>query len=64
MTAEAIGEDALVRHFEQLKTQQRSLIREFFEKAGLGPENSTHSSQHGGGDAAGESAPDGASLPR
>ena len=59
-TAEAIGEDALVKHFEQLKTRQRSLIREFFEKAGLGPANSAHPSQH----AAGESAPDGASVPR
>jgi hypothetical protein len=58
-TAESIGEDALVQHFEQLKTRQRSLIREFFEKAGLGPGNSAHPSQH----AAGESAPDSASLP-
>jgi hypothetical protein len=64
MTAEAIGEDALVRHFEQLKTQQRSLIREFFDKAGLGRGTSTHSPQDAGGDAVGESAADGASLPR
>jgi hypothetical protein len=64
VTAEAIGEDAVVRHFEQLKTRQRSLISEFFEKAGLGPRNATHSSQDAGGDAAGESAPGGASLPR
>jgi len=63
-TAEAIGEEALVRHFEQLKTRQRSLIREFFEKAGLKSGKSAHSSQHAGRDAAGESAPDGASLPR
>jgi hypothetical protein len=64
VTAESIGEDALVQHFEQLKTRQRSLISEFFEKAGLGPRNPRRSSQHAGGDAAGESAPDGASLPR
>ena len=64
VTAESIGEDALVRHFEQLKTRQRSLIREFFEKAGLKPGNSAHSSQHAGRDAVGESAPDGAPLPR
>jgi hypothetical protein len=63
-TAEAIGEEALVRNFEQLKTRQRWLIREFFEKAGLGPGNSAHSSQHADRDAAGDSAPDGASLPR
>jgi hypothetical protein len=36
LTAEAIGEDALVRDFDQLSKMQRSLIREFFEKAGLG----------------------------
>jgi hypothetical protein len=59
MTAEAIGEDALVRHFDQLKKRQRSLIREFFEKAGLGPGVSANPSQ----DAPGESAADGASLP-
>ncbi len=73
LTAEAIGEEALVKHFDQLKKRQRSLIREFFEKAGLG-------SMGAGGDAAGdpagspardraaaaaERAPrDGASLPR
>jgi hypothetical protein len=36
LTAEAIGEDALGKHFDQLHQRQRSLIREFFEKAGLG----------------------------
>jgi hypothetical protein len=36
LTAEAIGEDALGKHFDQLSQRQRSLIREFFEKAGLG----------------------------
>jgi hypothetical protein len=36
MTAEAIGDDALGKHFDQLRQRQRSLIREFFEKAGLG----------------------------
>ncbi len=59
LTAEAIGEDALVRHFEQLKTRQRSLIREFFEKAGLAPGGT---SMQPPADAAGESA-DSASLP-
>jgi hypothetical protein len=37
LTAEAIGEDALVKHFDQLSKMQRSLISEFFEEAGLGP---------------------------
>ena len=36
LTAEAIGEDALSKHFDQLRQRQRSLISEFFEKAGLG----------------------------
>jgi hypothetical protein len=73
LTAEAIGEDALVRHFDQLKTMQRSLIREFFEKAGLGPDSDAmnppgHPSEPAdGGEPApadgGESAPDGAPLP-
>jgi hypothetical protein len=36
LTAEAIGDDALGKHFDQLRQRQRSLIREFFEKAGLG----------------------------
>jgi len=36
LTAEAIGEDALSRHFDELRQRQRSLISEFFENAGLG----------------------------
>ncbi len=36
VTAEAIGEDALTRHFDQLSQRQRELIREYFEQAGLG----------------------------
>ncbi len=36
LTAEAIGDDALGKHFDQMRQRQRSLIREFFEKAGLG----------------------------
>ena len=65
LTAEAIGEDALVRHFEQLKTRQRSLIREFFEKAGLGagsgPKRRPMRQRRRRGR---ESAPDDASLRR
>jgi hypothetical protein len=56
LTAEAIGEDALGRHFEELHQRQRSLIREFFEKAGLG-QNDTPTLL---GD---DSAQDGAPLP-
>jgi hypothetical protein len=56
LTAEAIGEDALVKHFEELSQMQRSLIREFFEKAGLGP--SSKSKLVGG-----DSTEDSASLP-
>ena len=37
LTAEAIGEEALVKHFDQVSKMQRSLITEFFEEAGLGP---------------------------
>jgi hypothetical protein len=40
LTAEAIGEEALVKHFDQLSQRQRSLIREYFEQAGLGPSGS------------------------
>ncbi len=36
LTAEAIGEEALTKHFDQLSKMQRSLISEFFEEAGLG----------------------------
>jgi hypothetical protein len=56
LTAEAIGEDALGKHFDELHERQRSLIREFFEKAGLG-QNNTPSML---GD---DSAQDGAPLP-
>jgi hypothetical protein len=56
LTAEAIGEDALGRHFDQLRERQRSLIREFFEKAGLESKGTPTSL----GD---DSAQDGASLP-
>ena len=34
--AEAIGEEALTRYFDQLSQRQRELIREYFEQAGLG----------------------------
>jgi hypothetical protein len=33
LTAEAIGEDALGKHFEQVSERQRELIREFFERS-------------------------------
>lgn len=33
LTAEAIGDDALVKHFEQVSERQRDLIREFFERS-------------------------------
>ena len=36
LTAEAIGEDALDRHFDQVSQRQRELIREFFERSGPG----------------------------
>ena len=38
LTAEAIGEDALDRHFDQVSQRQRELIREFFERSGPGTE--------------------------
>jgi hypothetical protein len=56
LTAEAIGEDALVRHFEQLSQRQRALISEYFERAGLGPGDAPARR----GD---DSAQDGAPLP-
>ena len=34
LTAEAIGEDALDKHFDQVSQRQRELIREFFERSG------------------------------
>jgi hypothetical protein len=36
LTAEAIGEDALDKHFDQVSERQRELIREFFERSGPG----------------------------
>jgi hypothetical protein len=33
LTAEAIGEDALDKHFEQVSKRQRELIREFFQRS-------------------------------
>ena len=32
LTAEAIGEDALTKHFEQVSERQRQLIREYFDQ--------------------------------
>jgi hypothetical protein len=32
LTAEAIGEDALDQHFEQVSDRQRQLIREYFDQ--------------------------------
>lgn len=56
LTAEAIGEDALNRHFDELRQRQRSLISEFFENAGLGTKDTPTLL----GD---DPAQDGASLP-
>jgi hypothetical protein len=36
VTAAAIGEDALVKHFEEVSRRQRDLIREYFEQTGFG----------------------------
>ena len=33
LTAEAIGEDALGKHFDQVSQRQRELIREFFDRS-------------------------------
>lgn len=33
LTAEAIGEDALDRHFQLVSERQRQLIREYFDQA-------------------------------
>jgi hypothetical protein len=54
LTAEAIGEDALVRHFDALSQRQRALIREYFERAGLRP---TGAPTLLGGDSAENGAP-------
>jgi hypothetical protein len=37
LTAEAIGDDALGKHFEELSQRQRSLITEYFSHRGLRP---------------------------
>ena len=37
LTAEAIGDDALTKHFEELSQRQRSLITEYFSNRGLRP---------------------------
>jgi len=37
LTAEAIGEDALVRHFDEVSQRQRDLIRDYFKQQGLRP---------------------------
>lgn len=37
LTAEAIGEDALVRHFDEVSQRQRDLIRDYFKQPGLRP---------------------------
>ena len=37
LTAEAIGEDALVRHFDEVSQRQRDLIRDYFRQPGLRP---------------------------
>jgi len=50
LTAEAIGEEALTRHFDQLSQRQREVIRDFFKQAGLA----------GPGDGRGISGPDSA----
>ena len=34
LTAEAIGEEALDKHFDQVSQRQRQLIREFFDRSG------------------------------
>lgn len=54
LTAEAIGEDALTKHFELLSQRQRDLIREFFEEAGLGAGGAP---EKPGADSAPDSAP-------
>lgn len=44
LTAEAIGDDALGKHFEQVSDRQRQLIREYFDQmASRGPEGQPES---------------------
>lgn len=40
LTAEAIGEDALTRHFQQVSERQRQLIREYFNEVASGSSDS------------------------
>ena len=41
LTAEAIGEDALEKHFDQVSQRQRELIKEFFERSSRSGANGT-----------------------
>jgi len=41
LTAEAIGEDALSKHFDQLRQRQRSLIAEYFSSLRQRPPGSS-----------------------
>jgi hypothetical protein len=63
LTAEAIGEDALVKHFDQLSQRQRSLIREFFDQAGLGSSRTSALLSDDPADDGESTTQDGASLP-
>ena len=63
LTAEAIGEEALVKHFDQVSKMQRSLISEFFEEAGLGPNGAPTLLAGGTGDEQADSGKAGDSPP-
>jgi hypothetical protein len=41
LTAEAIGEDALDKHFQQVSERQRQLIREYFDQVEAGQPDGT-----------------------
>ena len=41
LTAEAIGEDALDKHFQQVSERQRQLIREYFNQVEAGQAEGT-----------------------
>jgi hypothetical protein len=41
LTAEAIGEEALDKHFDQVSERQRQLIREFFDRSDPGSESAS-----------------------
>ena len=43
LTAEAIGEDALDKHFDQVSSRQRELIKEFFDRTDSGSASSDSS---------------------